>query len=364
MNDVDSILLLMVGLLAIAFLIVWGLGIFVAVRLARRQQRAVARWALAAVLAGPVLLGAGYLAYSLRRGVLRYLAAQLLAILAVAAAAVFVLPAFMGRSLLIDLAVVLGSVAAALLPTIALGLLGPASRRRPAQPADRPLVEAVKVHKSYALGRRSLHVLRGVSLSVKAGEFVAVLGASGSGKSTLLHVLGLLDSPDRGKVIIEGIDSAALAPAERDRIRCRTIGFVFQLYHLQPELTVLENTMLPAMAATGPLGWARRSNEALARAVELLERLGLGDRLGHRPKELSGGEQQRVAIARALMNRPRILLADEPTGNLDSRSGGQILQLLKELNRDSGQTIIMVTHDESLARAADRIVHLRDGRLK
>jgi len=364
MNDVDSILLLMVGLLVIAFLVVWGLGIFVAVRLARRQRRSVTRWLLVAILAGPVLLGAGYLAYSLRRRVLAWLSAQILTVLAVAGAAVLVLPALMGRSLLTDLLVLLGSVMAALAPTILLGLLGPAGPRRPSRSADQPLVEAVKVHKSYSLGRRSLHVLRGVSLSIKAGEFVAILGASGSGKSTLLHVLGLLDSPDRGKVIIEGIDSAELAPAERDRIRCQTVGFVFQFYHLQPELTVLENTMLPAMAATGPAGWAGRRSQARARAIELLERLGLGERMNHRPGELSGGEQQRVAIARALMNRPKVLLADEPTGNLDSRTGGQILRLLKELNRDTGQTIIMVTHDESLARAADRVLHLRDGRLK
>jgi len=225
-----------------------------------------------------------------------------------------------------------------------------------------PLVTVQGLHKSYRMGKVDLRVLRGVSFHLSAGSFTAVVGASGSGKSTLLHLIGLLDKPDRGQVVLSGQDVTALPARRRDGMRCRDVGFVFQFYHLLGELNVLENVLLPAKVACSTLAWPGRRAEARRRAMETLDRLGLSDRLRHRPKELSGGERQRVAIARALMNRPRILLADEPTGNLDSASGKGIMELLKQCNRRDGQTILMVTHDVSLAEQTDRILHLRDGR--
>jgi len=226
-----------------------------------------------------------------------------------------------------------------------------------------PAIDVHRLHKSYKLGRTHLHVLRGVSFSIQPNEFVAVVGASGSGKSTLLHLLGLLDRIDKGTVKLEGVDVAALSRGERNRMRCRDVGFVFQFYHLLPELSVLENALLPAKVDESLLGWIRHRGERRDAAIEMLERVGLGDRMKHRPKELSGGERQRVAIARALMNRPKFLLADEPTGNLDSRTGKQILQVLRTASRDIGQTVVMVTHDAALADEADRVLHLRDGKL-
>ncbi|MDY7009257.1 MAG: ABC transporter ATP-binding protein [Planctomycetota bacterium] len=228
---------------------------------------------------------------------------------------------------------------------------------------SKPVIDARGLHKSYRMGRVDLNVLRGVSLSVGDGEFVAVIGASGSGKSTLLHILGLLDEPDKGGLILDGDDAAKLSPRRRNRIRCRDIGFIFQFYHLLGELNVLENVVLPAKVDSSVIGWIGRRGRIRSRAFELLERLGLKDRSRHRPGELSGGERQRVAIARALINSPKILLADEPTGNLDSKTGRRIMELLKTFNK-SGQTIVMVTHDKDLAASAGRIVHLRDGRLK
>jgi lipoprotein-releasing system ATP-binding protein len=224
-------------------------------------------------------------------------------------------------------------------------------------------LEAHGLHKSYRLGKTHLHVLRGVSLQVRAGEFVAVVGASGSGKSTLLHLLGLLDRPDRGQIALGGVDVAPLSGPRRNRMRCRDIGFVFQFYHLLEELNVLENVLLPAKVDSPVGSWIGRRAAGRRRAVELLERMGLSDRLRHRPRELSGGERQRVAIARALMNGPSLLLADEPTGNLDSRTGEKILDVLREFHAGSRQTLIMVTHDPALAQRADRTLHLRDGRM-
>jgi lipoprotein-releasing system ATP-binding protein len=226
-----------------------------------------------------------------------------------------------------------------------------------------PGIEVHGLHKSYKLGRTHLHVLRGVSFSIQSNEFVAVVGASGSGKSTLLHLVGLLDRMDKGTVKLDGVDVASLSRGKRNRMRCRDVGFVFQFYHLLPELSVLENTLLPAKVDESVLGWIRHRGERRAAAIEMLERVGLSERMKHRPKELSGGERQRVAIARALMNRPKFLLADEPTGNLDSRTGKQILEVLRTASRDIGQTVVMVTHDVALAAAADRVLHLRDGKL-
>ena len=219
------------------------------------------------------------------------------------------------------------------------------------------------LHKSYHLGKTVLHVVRGVSLEVERGEFVAVVGASGSGKSTLLHLIGLLDMPDRGSIRLHGAETVSLPSRRRNEIRCRDVGFVFQFYHLLGELNVEENVLLPAKVDSSTLGWPSRRQRTRKRAIELLARLGLSDRLRHRPAELSGGERQRVAIARALMNSPQLLLADEPTGNLDSKTGRRIMNLLKQLNRELGQTVLMVTHDNVLAGQADRILHLADGRL-
>ncbi|UCD29383.1 MAG: ABC transporter ATP-binding protein, partial [Planctomycetota bacterium] len=194
------------------------------------------------------------------------------------------------------------------------------------------------------------------------GEFMGVTGISGSGKSTLLHLLGALDIPDRGEISFEGRNMFAGPSARRDRLRNRTFGFVFQFYHLLPELTVLENTLLPCMVSHTILGWYSRRSRIRKDTADLLNRLGLGQRLGHRPNELSGGERQRVAIARALANKPKVLLADEPTGNLDVETGREILEVLKTLNNE-GQTIVMVTHDPQVAASAHRIVSLVDGKI-
>ncbi len=362
MSDVNPILLLVVGLFVLAGAIVWGLGIRIAVTGARARRRRAWPWVLAAIVPGPIFLGAAYLSRNFRRSVAGWVAAQAIVLAGACVAAALWLPEVLGKVPVLDLLVLLAAVLAALGPLIVLALLGP--RPRPAGGgAGQPLIEATRLHKSYDLGGRRLKVLRGVSLSVRRGEFVAILGTSGSGKSTLLHLLGLLDQADGGSILLEGTDSTELSSSQRDRTRCVDIGFVFQFYHLLPELNVVENVLLPAMSATGAWRWPAARRGARRRALGTLERLGLGERLAHRPRQLSGGEQQRVAIARALVNSPKILLADEPTGNLDSRTGAQIVALLKKLNEETEQTIVMVTHDEALAREAGRIVHLRDGRL-
>ena len=224
-------------------------------------------------------------------------------------------------------------------------------------------IKVAKLTKSYRLGKTTLDVLRGVSFSVDTGQFAAIIGASGSGKSTLLHLVGLLDAPDGGTVALDGEDLTNASMTRRDRVRCNDVGFVFQFYHLLPELNVQENVLLPAQVASSTFAWSGRRHDARRRAARLLDDLGLGERLKHRPAELSGGERQRVAIARALMNGPKILLADEPTGNLDSKTGGHIMDVLSQFHRESSQTILMVTHDQSLAQQADRILHLTDGQL-
>ncbi len=364
MSDVDPILLLMVGLLVLAAIIVWGLGIQVAARYARTRRRRALPWILLAIVPGPVFLGIAYLAVSYRRSLIVWLAAQALVPVGVCVGAACGLAPILGRHVLVDLAMMLGALLVSLGPVVVLSLLGP-KPRPPAEPDDaRPLIKVAKIKKSYDLGGRSLHVLRGVSLSIKRGEFVAILGASGSGKSTLLHLMGLLDRADSGEVVLEGIEASELSPLQRDRIRCRDIGFVFQFYHLLPELDVVENVLLPSMTAVGVAGWPGARGPARQRAIRTLEKLGLGERLTHRPNQLSGGEQQRVAIARGLVNEPKILLADEPTGNLDSQTGEEIIALLKRLNTESDQTIVMVTHDEHLAAQADRVVRLSDGKLQ
>ena len=225
------------------------------------------------------------------------------------------------------------------------------------------IIRVENVVKTYTTGPEVLHILRGLDLSVQAGEFLAITGISGSGKSTLLHLLGLLDEWDSGRIYFDEQDVSALSATQRDRLRNRQIGFVFQFYHLLPELTVLENTMLPAMVANSTFSWLGSRAKLRKQALEILNQLSLADRAKHRPAQLSGGEQQRTAIARALINKPRLLLADEPTGNLDVDTGAQILDLLETLNSQHNQTIIMVSHDPDTANRAHRRLHLDQGRI-
>ena len=212
------------------------------------------------------------------------------------------------------------------------------------------------LRRDYALEGETVHAIRGVTIDVREGEYVAIVGPSGCGKSTLLNLLGAIDKPSGGEVRIAGRDVGALGDREATEFRLRSIGFVFQRFYLMPTLSARENVELPMAEAR--LGKAERRS----RADELLAYVGLGARGRHRPSQLSGGEQQRVAIARALANRPALLLADEPTGELDARTGAEIIGLFEQLNRD-GTTIVVVTHDEELARAARRVVHMRDGEI-
>ncbi len=259
------------------------------------------------------------------------------------------------------------------------------------------IIAATTVFKTYRLGRVEVPVLRGASISIDKGEWVSILGASGSGKSTLLHILGGLDRPDRttlgdkcpacgsslaglrgdacpecgkrlqrmpgGTVLFEGQPVGDLSPRGLDRYRSGAVGFVFQFYHLLPELTVMENVTVGSMIKNGAGSIGKLGAAGRKHARELLEAFGLGHRLGHRPTELSGGERQRVAIARALINDPPLLLADEPTGNLDRKTGSAILDAISEHRRKTGRTLVIVTHDKEVAERADRIVRLEDGRI-
>ena len=219
------------------------------------------------------------------------------------------------------------------------------------------LLRVVDLYKSYYDGLTELPVLKGVDLAVKKAEIVAIVGASGVGKSTLLHLLGGLDRPTEGTIFYEGEDIFALNDQELDRFRNEEIGFVFQFHHLLPEFTALENVAMPGLIAR------QKSDIAQDRAKELLEYVGLGERLEHRPSELSGGERQRVAIARALVNQPKVVLADEPTGNLDQKTSEAVHDLLWTLNGQFGQTFIIVTHNQTLAQRADRLIQLVDGQV-
>ena len=224
------------------------------------------------------------------------------------------------------------------------------------------VLEARGLSRTFKMGSARLKILQDADIAIRKGEFVAIEGRSGSGKSTLLHLLGLLDEPDSGEVVVNGRVASKLSAADRCAVRNREIGFVFQFYHLLPELNVFQNTMLATTVERSVLGFAKAKSKLRERAESLLTEMGLKDRLQHRPGELSGGERQRVAIARALMNEPGILLADEPTGNLDFETGLQIMSVLNTLHT-KGQTVVMVTHDRSLARQADRVLVLRAGRL-
>jgi lipoprotein-releasing system ATP-binding protein len=227
-----------------------------------------------------------------------------------------------------------------------------------------PLLAVRGLTKQYRSGDRTLEVLRGVDLDLAAGEFVSIIGQSGSGKSTLLHLVGLLDAAAAGSIHLGDRRVDDLPSRQRDRLRNTEIGMVFQAYHLLPELTALENVLAPLMVRHGVWSWLQVRTEARRRAHALLEQFGLGERLHHKPRQLSGGEMQRVAIARALVGGPRLLLADEPTGNLDAETGAGILDVLCALNRSEGLSIVLVTHDPLIARRADRIVRLAAGRVE
>ena len=219
------------------------------------------------------------------------------------------------------------------------------------------LLTAKALTKSYVMGSRSIEVLRGVDIEVARGDFLALRGASGAGKSTLLHLIGGLDSPNSGEILFDGRDIAKFSESELTHFRNRRVGFIFQAYHLLPELTALENVCLPARIGRVSAATAE------SRAAELLQQVGLQDRIDHKPYELSGGEQQRVAIARSLIVRPELILADEPTGNLDSRTGMEIIELLKNLCVQTSAALMIATHDGKVAAAAQRVVELADGRI-
>lgn len=223
------------------------------------------------------------------------------------------------------------------------------------------MLEAKNIHKVYNDGKRELAVLKGVSLKAEEGAFTAIVGPSGAGKSTLLHILGGLDLPTQGEVALRGENIYNLSDAELSRIRNQSIGFVFQFYHLLGEFTVLENVLMPAFISSRLQAPGPRPHE---RALELLSAMGLGDRVTHLPNQLSGGEKQRVAIARGLINQPGLLFCDEPTGNLDSKSGEEIIGLIRKANRENKMTVVLVTHNAELAKTADKVYHLRDGVLE
>ena len=222
------------------------------------------------------------------------------------------------------------------------------------------IIETQNLTKTYKMGGTDVHALRGVSLCVEAGEFLALMGPSGSGKSTMMHLLGCLDTPTAGRYLLEGRDVSTLSSDERARVRNTRIGFVFQTFNLLPRLTALDNVTLPLLYRRRNGNVKQRA--AQARAAEALERVGLSRRAGHRPVEMSGGERQRVAIARALVADPALILADEPTGNLDSKTGADIMRLLVELSAE-GRTILIVTHDANVAAHARRTVHMQDGQI-
>ena len=223
------------------------------------------------------------------------------------------------------------------------------------------MLRAENISKTYKRHAVQVRVLNGLNLDVKTGEFLSIVGASGSGKSTLLHLLGTLDAPDSGAVYLDGVRIDNQPPKQRELLRNRTFGYIFQFYHLLPELTTLNNVLMPAYIAHSTIDWWKNRSKWRARALELIDKVGLTHRLNHRPRELSGGELQRAAVARALLMKPRVLLADEPTGNLDAQTGGDIVRLLRDLNRDEGVTIVMVTHNLDIVSATDRVVRMIGG---
>ena len=227
-----------------------------------------------------------------------------------------------------------------------------------------PMITATGLFKSYRRHKTSVPVLKGVDFVAAKGRVTAIIGQSGSGKSTLLHLLGTLDRPDAGEIAFDGQRIDCLGSRDRDAFRNQQLGMIFQFYHLLPELTLLENVLAPAMIQHGVLSYWRNRRSIHQRAKNLIELVGLSHRMKHRPRELSGGEMQRTAIARALISNPSLLLADEPTGNLDQETGQTILSILRRLNREHGLTIVMVTHDESIAQQCDSVVKLKDGKVE
>lgn len=225
---------------------------------------------------------------------------------------------------------------------------------------DAVILEAQNLHKSYNSGIKHLQVLKGIDLKINQGQALSILGPSGAGKSTLLHILGGLDRPSEGRVFLEGVDLSKINDEEMAQIRNKKIGFVFQFYHLLPEFNALENVILPALISKQ----SRNKNNLKDIGMELLKSVGLNKRVEHRPSELSGGEQQRLAIARAIVNSPQILFCDEPTGNLDSKTSEEIIDLLLELQSKNAMTLLTVTHDEHLAKRVKKVVHIRDGKIE
>ena len=218
-----------------------------------------------------------------------------------------------------------------------------------------PMIKITNLHKSFIMGSQELTVLKGIDLEIPRGQMVAIVGASGAGKSTMLHIMGMLDRPTKGTVYFDNQDLFQMSEAQQAEFRNRRIGFVFQFHHLLPEFTALENACMPALIQRRPL------EEVEQEATTLLQEVGLGQRLHHKPGELSGGEQQRVAVARALLQKPDLVLADEPTGNLDTHTGESLFGLLRDLNRTRNTTFVIVTHNDKLSAQSDRIIHMQDG---
>ena len=252
-------------------------------------------------------------------------------------------------------------------PTVRIQVVGSTSEqsrgRTPLKIAKSSVVSVTNLHKSYYKAKNEIPVLKGVDLQVNEGEFTAIVGQSGSGKSTLLHLLGTLDAPDKGEIHFRDKRIDNLPARKKERLRNRDFGMIFQFYHLLPELTALENVLVPKMVQDNFWTYLRNKNTYRKRAEELLEMVGLSHRLTHRPNQLSGGEMQRTAIARALISDPAVLLADEPTGNLDAENGREVLETLNALRENENLTVIMVTHDKNLAATADRIINLVNGKV-
>ncbi len=236
--------------------------------------------------------------------------------------------------------------------------------KAPLRLARQVVMEAKDIEKSYSKKNLKIPVLRGVSLEIRENEFTAIVGKSGSGKSTLLHLLGTLDKPDSGEVWYQGKRIDNVSSKRREAIRNVEFGMIFQFYHLLPELSMLENVLVPRMIGHGVFGYWRNKKKYSERAKQLLEIVGLGHRMSHKPNQLSGGEMQRAAIARALIAEPKLLLADEPTGNLDAENGGDVMQTLLQLNREENLTIVMVTHDDNIAKQADQVIKIVDGKIR